>query len=417
MPRLKRPRSSEENLSCKICNQTYDDPSSLYRHMNTHPGVEIWHCEACGKIYSKKQTLQAHRCYTARCDLCDKKFRTKQDLETHNKETHIGPWKCISLGCEAEAFTDKLFLRNHYLDKHVTFVETNSGKPWCCKVIKDPPLHRCAAWFTTRSSINRHISSLAGYKPYSCNICSKQFIEKWQVTAHVKSVHGAHEEFTWSCCDIFFTSKRKFTHHIRYVCATKGQHARSSRRISKKSDKKKRRASKAHNKGGNMRASRERSPAPPPIYKDISLHYQECLRCHRFGEQRFELVLCNQCKQGFHHRCITKGHKAPLTLKDLSNWKCSQCKDLANEEIPALKRTFISKSKAEKSMKKECKMVSFDGATPARLKAVVTSGNTSSKTELKRRNKLVSVVDIGVKKPPQVLVSDIGCESNVCPRY
>jgi len=408
MPKLKRPRSSEENLSCRICNLTCDDTISLYRHMNTHPGVDIWFCEACGKIYSKKQTLQAHRCYTARCELCDKKFRTKQDLEEHNKEAHIGPWKCLSLGCQAAEFTDKLLLRNHYLDEHVQLVD-NSEKPWLCKVIAEPPIHRCAERFTTKSSLNRHISSLAGYRPYSCDICSKQFIEKWQVTAHVKSVHGVHEEFTWTCCDKFFTSKRKFTHHIRYVCPTKGQHARSSR-ISTNRGKKRKRASK------NRRGTRERSLDPPAIYKDISLHYQECLRCHRFGEQRYQLILCNQCKQGFHHSCVTKGHKAPLTFKDLSTWKCSQCKDLAHE-LPTLKNTFTTKTKSEESLKQECTIVSFGGATPAKLKAVVTCGNTSDKTELKRGNKLVSMVDIGVKKPPQVLVGDIGCESNACPRY
>jgi len=417
MPRVKRPRSRDRNLTCKVCNTTCDDLASLQSHMKTHPGV---YCKACGNTYSKKQTFQNHRCYTEHCNICDKKFHTEKDLEKHNKECHIGPWNCISLGCNAGEFNDQLTLRDHYLENHIENL-ADCPKPWRCKVIKDPPTHRCAQWFATRSAVNRHISSLAGYKPYSCNICSRQYVEKWQVTAHVKAMH-AHEEFIWSCCKIFFTTKQKFTEHMRYDCPTKGQHARSSRRIPKKVEKKKR-APKARVKRGSssrgIQHTRQRDPSTvtPDIYKNIALHYQECLRCHRFGEQRFELVLCTQCKQGLHHRCITKGHKAPLTYLDLSTWKCSQCEDLSKNSTSSLKSTLSSKFKIEKRTKKECQIVSLSDVSTTKLQTVVASCGISGGKELKPGTKFVSVVDIDIKKPPQVLVRDIVGEHNLCKRY
>jgi hypothetical protein len=413
MPRVKRPRPTKKNLTCTICHKTCDDLRSLHRHMKTHAGIKPWYCEACGNTYSKKHTFQSHRCYPEHCNICDKKFRTDKDLKVHTKECHIGPWKCLSQGCNADKFMDQLSLRDHLLDKHVEFVET-CPKPYRCKVKKDDKEHRCVQWFTTKSALNRHISTLAGYKPYACTICSRKYLQKWKVTAHMKSVHG-HEEFTWKCCDMLFKSKQKFTDHMRFSCPTKGQHARSSRRVFKV-EKEKKRASKTRVKG-KSRSRRSQSAAIPGIYKEIALHYQECLRCHRFGEQRFELVLCNKCKQGFHHSCITKGHKAPLTFQDLFTWKCFQCKDIENNSLTSLKNSFIPKVKLEKGLKNERKIVSLDDATSPKLQAIVSSCNTSIGKECKPRKKFLSVVDIGVKKPPQVLVRDIVSKTNLCTRY
>merc|ERR1719317_412132 len=150
-----------------------------------------------------------------------------------------------------------------------------------------------------------------------------------------------------------------------------------------------------------------RKPSPPiptpEIYKDISLHYQECLRCDRFGEQRFELVLCSHCKKGFHHSCITKGYKAPLVYEDLSTWKCSECKDKASEFVSPLGNTFIIKKEPELQIRvtSEYEVVPINSATPPKKVSV----SARSKIDLKRRMKLFSVDDIGLKLPPRVMVN------------
>jgi len=161
-----------------------------------------------------------------------------------------------------------------------------------------------------------------------------------------------------------------------------------------------------------------RKPSPPiptpEIYRDISLHYQGCHRCDRFGEQRFELVLCSHCKKGFHHSCIAKGYKAPLVYADLSTWKCSECKALESQFVSSL-GTFIIKKEPELEIRvtSDYEVVPVNGTSQLKKE----SDSTAQETDLKPRMKLFSVDDIGLKLPPRVMVSDKICKSLLLTDY
>jgi hypothetical protein len=48
----------EGNFSCDICKQAFRNKKYLFRHMAMH--TELFKCEACGKCYSRKDSLQRH---------------------------------------------------------------------------------------------------------------------------------------------------------------------------------------------------------------------------------------------------------------------------------------------------------------------------------------------------------------------
>ena len=89
-------------FKCDSCDKTYCRKENLRQHQEREH-LQIRHpCDICGKIFSTRDVLNAHRkLHTTenfKCDQCDQKFKSNKYLYKH-KQKHLGVKKFICAFC------------------------------------------------------------------------------------------------------------------------------------------------------------------------------------------------------------------------------------------------------------------------------------------------------------------------------
>uniref|UniRef100_A0A8C6LRV2 C2H2-type domain-containing protein n=1 Tax=Nothobranchius furzeri TaxID=105023 RepID=A0A8C6LRV2_NOTFU len=66
---------------------------------------------------------------------------------------------------------------------------------------------------TKKTSLNQHMRSHSGQKPFACELCGQRFGEKAYLTRHM-NVHTEHKPFACGHCGIRFSRKEYLTRHM-----------------------------------------------------------------------------------------------------------------------------------------------------------------------------------------------------------
>lgn len=169
---------------CTSCDKKFHHPYSLKNHLNTHLGLKPYLCNECGSSYT-----------------------TPSNLRSHFKRVHSGEKKpiqklhlCHNCG---ESFSRASHLKRHTLRKHMPNVEKNFECPICKKK------------FLEKSDVTGHIKSHDDHKPFICSQCSKCFRTAWRLQAHVNRVHLGLRPFECPTCSVKFKTKSHLEKHIR----------------------------------------------------------------------------------------------------------------------------------------------------------------------------------------------------------
>merc|ERR1719400_1495148 len=129
-------RLESKPFRCTFCPKEFGHLSSLESHVERlHTNESKHHCESCGKAFSSKSNLTAHKKIHSgerpfQCVVCQKRFRQKAHLQKH-ETTHSSatPYQC----------------------------------PHCDKAFGHP------------SNLNTHISTHSDVRPYECSDCGKSY--------------------------------------------------------------------------------------------------------------------------------------------------------------------------------------------------------------------------------------------------
>jgi predicted HicB family RNase H-like nuclease len=170
--------SEKKPFVCNFCCKEFGHLSSLESHMDhMHSGDSKHSCDACGKSFSSKSNLTAHRKIHSgerpfECVVCHKRFRQKAHLQKH-ETTHSSatPYQC--------SVCDKAFGHISNLNTHMA---THSNvRPYQCA--------DCGKSYKDSASFKRHRLGHTGERPYHCDLCEESFIDSKAVRRHREVAH------------------------------------------------------------------------------------------------------------------------------------------------------------------------------------------------------------------------------------
>ena len=196
----KEKHSHENKFFCPNCEKNFPLFQTLKKHvLLDHNGenlaklntmdTEPYKCDKCAKSYSYPQHLREHmetihaKIETQHaCEICGSTFITKRRLEDHIKRVH----------------------------------EKSLAKK--CRI--------CNETLSNNSSLERHMNSHLGIRPFKCEHCDSAFFSSTQKSRHVKVVHFNERNYECTLCEKRFATKGKLKDHTdtihlnikRYAC-------------------------------------------------------------------------------------------------------------------------------------------------------------------------------------------------------
>ncbi|XP_046455032.1 zinc finger protein 236-like isoform X2 [Daphnia pulex] len=224
---------------CPVCHKTFRLKSTLMSHLNSHNGTKAFECPVCCKKLASQASLVLHqRLHTGQrpycCQFCGKQFRHRSYFKVHlqahqrsaksktktaltSEEPRIasdslktGANMSVTLAEPLELTESGILPRQPVNAQLFSRSEEKNGtrqiRPFKCL--------QCGAAFKKSAHLNQHIQTHSGLKPFTCNICLRNFVSKWVLKAH----HLTHERtsapnFQCSECNRSFTTRGTLNRH------------------------------------------------------------------------------------------------------------------------------------------------------------------------------------------------------------
>ncbi|CAI9733370.1 finger 233-like [Octopus vulgaris] len=162
---------------------------------------KLFHCDTCGKDFSRKEYLQMHQRNHLpenpfMCKICGREFNRNFPLQKH-QQTHENAkkqrekYKDNRFKCEIcdEKFPDHSSLMGHYSRKHSNGNDDGKGK-W--ESVPDFPCHICGKSYKKETSLKRHVP-IHKKKPFHCDLCKRNFVLDKQLQEH-KAKHRINKD-------------------------------------------------------------------------------------------------------------------------------------------------------------------------------------------------------------------------------
>lgn len=275
-------------------------------------------CTYCEKRFTTITKLRAHtRIHTVEqpycCSYCKKPFRTKTVLKLH-LQLHTGKrYKCTE--CEMR-FTQVQKLKIH--------LRTHSGdRPFQCS--------KCSKSFISKPNLIKHVNkeclpsqyngkqnnNKGNTSCYICDICHKNFTEKYYLSDHIQSVHLKVKSFPCKICGLVSSTSSNRRKHEKlhdnkfsFVCHE---------------------CNKSFKEKGGLKAhiTSVHSETKPFICDlcNNSFKLLSYLKTHHevhHAEKNPNRYVCKICKMGFYRLVYLKRHQQTHTDSD-KIFTCNDC--------------------------------------------------------------------------------------------
>lgn len=201
-------------LECTICGKYFNTRAGLQLHRKRHLSIRPYSCSSCNKSFVTKQKLQEHMNVhlnraPIKCKLCPDNvcFKSYSNLIQHRRVVHAKLGKKIKdyfcdcgelfhskkrLFWHAEThgkpkacrFCSRKFMHLSSLTRHIRRMHDQSFLPKVERENRENVSCPVCKQTFLRTSLASHLQTHSGKKPYSCDICNKNFTTKWNLNAH-----------------------------------------------------------------------------------------------------------------------------------------------------------------------------------------------------------------------------------------
>lgn len=196
--------SSAARYTCDLCNRTFSDMETLFRHSRLHGS-------AAEDMSSSTSTTTTGSRFT--CNICNKSFNTTGSLRRHMTVHYpsLRPLQCMTC---LQRFTDESSLKKHML--------MHTGiRPFQCPV--------CSRTFVHQGDLNFHKKIHDLVKRYRCDVCGKEFNRHSNMVRHAEihrpqssamaaaaaaSTEGGGPPYTCDTCGCQYNFVSSLTRHI-----------------------------------------------------------------------------------------------------------------------------------------------------------------------------------------------------------
>lgn len=245
--------------SCSVCHHTFQTRAQLKTHSRqAHPAApprRLYPCPTCARSFQYLKNLRNHcqrrhkmsvyiRDGQLRCTDCRKSFKTTwgqgphrcHELDDDTKpcdrpislETGVPCLECGKVLCSPQSL--EIHMRTHTGDKPYVCKECGKNFSESSSCRKHMLIHtgqkphkcqECGRAFARVHHLKYHMTTHSGKKEYSCSECGKQFGLKSSLKTHLRS-HTGEKPFGCPVCGKCFSTSRNMKVHSKLHSSDKG---------------------------------------------------------------------------------------------------------------------------------------------------------------------------------------------------
>jgi len=189
------------DFSCQFCSKKYEKKYSLQEHLRTTHENDESACEFCSKIFKNGRYLRGHvrdvhgNSGHSVCDQCKNTFENKNSLKSHIREVHRNDW----ISCNA---CGKIYKSKSTLEKHSqTSCPGSKRENGCMKNLIKEENGLCNQCLKSFKNLKAHKLSVHSTKDilYPCKHCNKEFVTNGRRDLHINTVHEVNQVSCDSC--------------------------------------------------------------------------------------------------------------------------------------------------------------------------------------------------------------------------
>ncbi|CAK9798839.1 Zinc finger protein 814 [Anthophora quadrimaculata] len=302
--------NGDPTLKCSYCNQKFNFPSVLKRHIRSHTNERPYICEICNKSFKQLGHLSQHSlthrdCRIFRCAICHTKFESLNSLKTHaasHKENYILKTNQIFRLYECD-HCKKVFTTKCVLERHIHTHSRERHFP--CKI--------CGKTFKQAGHLKSHMLVHTGERNFECSICQKRFSLSNSLKKHMY-VHNGQKPYQCDVCGARFLEKRNLNGHLLTHTNERPFKCKLCGKRYTLADTLRRHISATHEEGRTYQCE-----ICAKMFKQLA-HLSVHKKVHN-DERPFQ---CHLCEKNFKHKNVLKSHLA--IHANLRPFECDICK-------------------------------------------------------------------------------------------
>ncbi|XP_026484169.2 zinc finger protein 62-like [Vanessa tameamea] len=226
-------------VQCNLCLKQFKSKFYLFEHkkmVHVLKQENFISCKICGRSFLNINKIKMHqKCHKIKeCQLCDKSFKSQKHYDVHMQRHAVKFTMCENRDVQTCSFCEKPCSNENELSLHVNKIHLQI-KPYSCDMCdkqfyteynlsSHKKLHSlfskelcvfCNKTLKCRKELVVHVRKHIGSKPHQCPVCRHSFYSDCKMKRHMKVLHGG--KYCCRLCRTVLPSQIDLKNHINVV--------------------------------------------------------------------------------------------------------------------------------------------------------------------------------------------------------